>query len=332
MCSFVLLEDREGRLSLYWVSFCSLQLGDKERLGGGGEGGGLFNAPPASTMMAHNTPFLRLLVAALGLAVGAQVASGGSVLSSSTLESCTTTSGGLTANFCDTRLAVLYSVVSGQNDTDAIQVMLNEVQRSDQPTAAISSHDLRVTIRKTPIYFQYPTTYDRTYNYQAYELVAYGTTDSDGTFTYFNDNPLNFQALNTCVDSDDAESPSCGFAVDRCALFFMKARVWLLQLPRLGIELLSSPSRLNVFACTIVCVCTVVVATESGSRTVKGDVALAACWTISSTAGTRQERTWRVLLMTPRIPLPLTACDSTHSFTMRTSLGHRRRITRSWLS
>ena len=165
---------------------------------------------------------LRLRYIALGLTVGVPVASGGNVLSSSTLESCTTTSSGLTANFCDTRLAILYSVVSGQNDTDAIELMLNEVQQDDQPVAAIASHELVITIRKTPIYFQYPTTYDRTYNYQAYELVGYGTTESDGTFTYFNDNPLDFQALNTCIDSDDAESPSCGFAVDRYAIFWKR--------------------------------------------------------------------------------------------------------------
>jgi len=164
-------------------------------------------------------PMVSAAVTAVLLVSVVSVGHAGYILSKCTLETCSSTDG-LSTDYCDSRLSVLYSVVSGQNNTDAIQLMFDGVENDDDgvssSAAAIENKELTVTIQKTPIYFQYPTTYDETYNYQAYELVAYGTTDSDGSFSYFNDNPLNFEELNYCVDSDDAEAPSCGYATDRC--------------------------------------------------------------------------------------------------------------------
>ena len=130
------------------------------------------------------------IIATLILHVYLPSAQAGYVLTKSTLESCGT-SGGLTTDTCDQRLVVLYSVANGQNNTDTIQLMIDEVEGDEE--GQISNADVTLQIQKTPIYFQYPTAYHKTYNYQAWELVAYGTTDTDGVFTYFNDNPLNFQ-------------------------------------------------------------------------------------------------------------------------------------------
>jgi hypothetical protein len=162
-------------------------------------------------------PSFRALTVAAALSItlnSAPLAQAGNVLSTSSLQTCSTTDG-LKATFCDTRLSILYSVVSGQDNTDAIRLMVDGVSSSDSSsTTAIGNQELSITLRKTPIYFQYPTTYFKTYNYQAYELVAYGTSTASGTFTYFNDNPFNLQPLNSCVDSDTSTSPSCGYAVD----------------------------------------------------------------------------------------------------------------------
>ena len=113
-----------------------------------------------------------VVIAAAAAVVFTPLCRAGYVLSSSTLETCTSSDGGLSRNFCEQRLAVLYSVTSGQNNTDAINLMIDNVAVADGDDDSsavrqtISNSELSITIHKTPIYFQYATTYHETYNYQ----------------------------------------------------------------------------------------------------------------------------------------------------------------------
>lgn len=93
-----------------------------------------------------------------------------SAVRTSIIEACSTTDG-LTDDICDERLVFEYAVEGGQNRTDVIQVMIDSVvtdasQDSDLLVTSIENQEVSIQIRRTPIYFQYPTTYHQTYNYQ----------------------------------------------------------------------------------------------------------------------------------------------------------------------
>ena len=99
-----------------------------------------------------------------------------------------------------------------QRHTDAINLIIDKVtpNKDSDSGQTIENKQISLKFEKTPVYFRYPTTYFRTYNYQPYEIISYGTTDSQGTFAPFNLNPLN-GALNSCKDADGDEDPTCGW-------------------------------------------------------------------------------------------------------------------------
>ena len=102
-----------------------------------------------------------------------------------------------------------------QRHTDAINLIIDKVtpNKDSDSGQTIENKQISLKFEKTPVYFRYPTTYFRTYNYQPYEIISYGTTDSQGTFAPFNLNPLN-GALNSCKDADGDEDPTCGWVRD----------------------------------------------------------------------------------------------------------------------
>ena len=100
------------------------------------------------------------------------------------MDQCFQTDSGLTG--CDTKLTVAVTVENGENATSSIElnILSATIDGEDQQ---ISNRDISVVLRKTPVYFYYPTTYLSTVNYQPWEQLAYDSS-SGSDFTPFNDN------------------------------------------------------------------------------------------------------------------------------------------------
>lgn len=136
----------------------------------------------------------------------------GTVLSKSSLETCSAAPGtGLTASDCNTKLVVTYAVPTGQNATDSLELVLSTVDDASSGEQLFADGHVSIVINKTPIYFYYPTSYVQTVNYQPFEKLSYGSTDVAGVYTAFNDNPFNGD-INSCDDSDMSDTPTCGWA------------------------------------------------------------------------------------------------------------------------
>ena len=133
----------------------------------------------------------------------------GVVIAKSTLNQCFQTDTGLTG--CENKLVVAVTVENGENATSSLElsILSAAVDGEDQQLA---NRQISVVLRKTPVYFYYPTTYFETYNYQPWEQLAYGSL-SGTDFTPFNDN-IFFGAINSCIDGDFEDAPSCGWAYD----------------------------------------------------------------------------------------------------------------------
>ena len=131
------------------------------------------------------------------------------IIAKSTLNQCFQTDSGLTG--CTDKLAVALTVENGENATSSIELSILSTT-VDGEERQISNKQISIVLRKTPVYFYYPTTYYETYNYQPWEQLAYGST-SGSDFVPFNDN-IFFGEINSCIDGDNDESPSCGFAYD----------------------------------------------------------------------------------------------------------------------
>lgn len=148
--------------------------------------------------------FLRYL-----LAYSALVQVKGVIIAKSTLNQCYQTDTGLTG--CNNKLVVAVTVENGENATSSIQ--LNILSATvDGVEQQLANTQISVVLRKTPVYFYYPTTYYETFNYQPWEQLAYGSL-SGTDFTPFNDN-IFFGEINSCSDGDFDENPSCGWAYD----------------------------------------------------------------------------------------------------------------------
>jgi hypothetical protein len=133
----------------------------------------------------------------------------GLIIAKSTLNQCYQTDTGLTG--CTNKLVVAVTVENGENATSSLQLSILSATVNGQEQQ-LANKRISVVLRKTPVYFYYPTTYWATYNYQPWEELAYGSL-SGTDFTPFNDN-IFFGEINTCSDGDFDESPSCGWAYD----------------------------------------------------------------------------------------------------------------------
>lgn len=131
------------------------------------------------------------------------------LLTKSRIETCDTD--GLSRNSCTQKLVILYDVKNGQKHTDSINLIVDKVENAPGGSSSIENKHISLVFDKTPVYFRYPTTYFRSYNYQPYEILSYGTSDGEGTFTPFNINPLTPPILE-CNDHEKDENPTCGWA------------------------------------------------------------------------------------------------------------------------
>eukprot|EP00750_Incisomonas_marina_P009609 INCI16055.4.p1 GENE.INCI16055.4~~INCI16055.4.p1 ORF type:complete len:823 (-),score=120.06 INCI16055.4:196-2664(-) len=159
---------------------------------------------------------LRLVFAASALLFVVDVASStGTVLAKSNLETCTSSSSssGLASSDCALKLVVTYAVPTGQNATDALELVISSVEDSSSGQQLFADKQVTLVINKTPIYFYYPTTYVKTVNYQPFEQLSYGSTNFFGSYTAFNDNPF-YGDINSCDDTDESDTPTCGWAYD----------------------------------------------------------------------------------------------------------------------
>ena len=149
-----------------------------------------------------------ILPAVLALFVGVRAVTS-TIIAKSTLNECFQSDAGLTG--CSNKLVVALTVENGENATSSIELKFFSATVNGQDQQ-IANKDISIVIRKTPVYFYYPTTYLKTVNYQPWEQVAYGTI-SGSDFTPYNDNIL-FGEINTCLDGDEDDTPSCGWAYD----------------------------------------------------------------------------------------------------------------------
>ena len=104
---------------------------------------------------------LRLVFAASALLFVVDVASStGTVLAKSNLETCTSSSSssGLASSDCALKLVVTYAVPTGQNATDALELVISSVEDSSSGQQLFADKQVTLVINKTPIYFYYPTT------------------------------------------------------------------------------------------------------------------------------------------------------------------------------
>eukprot|EP00750_Incisomonas_marina_P003519 INCI13174.1.p1 GENE.INCI13174.1~~INCI13174.1.p1 ORF type:complete len:863 (-),score=128.39 INCI13174.1:47-2635(-) len=158
--------------------------------------------------MINNRSGMRSLLGCL-LASSTLQQTKGVIIAKSTLNQCYQTDTGLTG--CNNKLVVAVTVENGENATSSIQ--LNILSATvDGAEQQLANKQISVVLRKTPVYFYYPTTYYETFNYQPWEQLAYGSL-SGTDFTPFNDN-IFFGEINSCSDGDFDENPSCGWAYD----------------------------------------------------------------------------------------------------------------------
>lgn len=105
--------------------------------------------------------FIRPVLAGIVLFLVVDVASStGTVLAKSNLETCTGSSSGsgLASSDCALKLVVTYAVPTGQNATDALELVISSVEDSSSGQQLFADKQVTLVINKTPIYFYYPTT------------------------------------------------------------------------------------------------------------------------------------------------------------------------------
>lgn len=112
------------------------------------------------------SPIVSILIVLCTACLLTKVTRAFSVVRNATLQSCSTTTG-LTSNFCTEHLEVTYTTEAGHNNTDVVKLMIESVEDTNSLEAqTIANKEITIKIRRTPIYFQYPTEYHDIYNYQ----------------------------------------------------------------------------------------------------------------------------------------------------------------------
>lgn len=101
---------------------------------------------------------------------------------------------------CDTKVVVSVSLTQGQGNVESLQAELTEVKDIDGQTRELQ-YPVEIHLSKSDVYVRYPLTYEQSFPNKVSEIVIQATTDP-------------FGILRTCVDDDDADSPTCGWKRD----------------------------------------------------------------------------------------------------------------------